>query len=123
MMARLYVCNAGGLVAVDRDHMVGDHVLRRLEPDQEAARGLDEFVGLTSAWLTTEDRSEVGLYLIGETGSIERPVPRVGSGGIAELNVAYCKTIKEIAYVCIVDVSHAATIASANKEWPGSNPG
>jgi hypothetical protein len=74
--------------------MVRDHVLRGLEPGQEAARGFDESIGIASTRLTTKNRSEVGIYFIGETRAIEYPVPCIGPRGIAELDVAARRSSK-----------------------------
>ena len=76
--------------------VVRDHVLRGLEPGQEAACGFYESIGTASARLTTENRSEVGIYFIGETRAIEYPVPGIGPRGIAELDVAYRKMIEQV---------------------------
>lgn len=88
--------DAGGVVVVERDHVVGDHVLRRLERLHPRRDRTHPAVGRDANHGLTEAVTEVDLDLIREAAAEELPVVRIGSRGIAQLDCADVGTVQQL---------------------------
>src|SRR5262249_8323645 len=88
MMTRLHVGHAGGLIAVQRNDLIGDHVLRGRHAVDGAADTFDPVVGLDTRRRAAHSRRQIGLDLVRETGPEQRPVAHIHACSITELHVA-----------------------------------
>src|SRR5262249_31595208 len=88
MMTRLHVGHAGGLIAVQRNDLIRDHVLRGLHAVDGAAGTFDPGIGLGTRRRAAHGRRQIGLDLIRETGAEQRPVAHIHACSITELHVA-----------------------------------
>ena len=91
------------IVVVERDHLVRDHVLRRLERLHPRCGPPDEIVGRDPNDGLTETVAEVDLDLVGETAAKELPISGVGSHGVPELNVADVGAIQQTPQASLID--------------------
>ena len=67
MMARLHVGDAGGLIAVERNYLIRDHMLRGLHCVYGAADKFDPVVGLHTLRRAADGRRKISLDLVRET--------------------------------------------------------
>jgi len=95
-MLGLEVRDAQRLVAINRDNVIGDQVLRRLEPADGATRCLGPLVAADLAWsATSEHRGKIYLDFLGEAGTEQLPIAHVDAGSVTQLHIANFGTIEQ----------------------------
>src|SRR6266446_3730968 len=111
MMARLHVGHAGGLIAVQRNDLIGDHVLRGFHAVEGAADTFDPVIGLDTLWRAAHGRRRLGLDLVSETGAEQRPVACIHACGVTELHLADGGAVEQTLHGAFVGC-HGATYSA-----------
>src|SRR6185369_5051163 len=113
MMTRLHVGDAGGLIAVQRNDLIGDHVLRGFHAVDGAADTFDPVIGLDTLWWAAHVRRRLGLDLVSETGAEPRPVACIHACGVTELHLADGGAVEQTLHGVFVG-GHGATYIASN---------
>ena len=92
----LHVGDAGGLVAIDRDDVIGADVLGRRKAAETGAHARGPVVGAHGRRLAAAPRGEVDLDLVGEAGAVGLPIPHVDARGVADDSVADGLAIEDL---------------------------